>query len=343
MPPFFVSVANHRLLISFFISVATHKLLIRLLIAYEAILIAPHFAENPLKLFAHKTQINFFKTHLFFCNSHRNIFSMAGTSKMTNTSKAGARTPSHVRTPISKTTLGKTVVVTPGASAILPRAEMKCYCTSLRGRTEIVFTFEDRQGNPGFNYPFYRFCNNALNAKLVKGQARLNYVGWIRDPNEPTALKQGNESSTGFVPHFLCSITSLEESQVVQNTHDNRDKLGARIEKIWNSNTLQIEFKNPPGSINPRTRLAYCGDITPHDPDQVPYLSDFLTLAETLAYVKSCYLDPVTNDRLSNEELITDKGLVEKYFSPNLHEVLFRLYGPNRQQEDLLFDTDIFA
>ena len=72
--------------------------------------------------------------------------------------------------------------------------------------------------------------------------------------------------------------------------------------------------------------MQFAGDITPSQGvSHAPCLSDFLTIGDLMNCIGELY-NTEDGNRVPDSELVEDKGIMDHYFRPDLHDQVRRLY-----------------
>ena len=254
----------------------------------------------------------------------------------TSNKKQGAPANSvHIRSPLKKTRFATgtnpSVAVRIPSNAVGGRRTNKLTTTATKGGTEIIGKFTDKDGKPGYPVPFVDFLNDPRNATLVLEKAKVHDTFNLRDPNDPEEELRGPKTKSGFNPPYTCFISIFDDEQAAKNTAELRERWGKGICIINNSKAVQVgHYGNAPGTTKTTNQLEWAGDTTPAGPNNcnAPHLSDFMTIGKLMDMLGEMYKNNDTDERLSDEEIVKDNAIMEKYFSPDLRDRVEKLYTP---------------
>jgi hypothetical protein len=149
------------------------------------------------------------------------------------------------------------------------------------------------------------------------------------DSLDPCAVKQFAPKRPGGYPPkeqvFICFPTSADK-----NTPKMRQLQCESLCEFNNNPVIQKNYyRNTPGTINYNNIMTFDGDVTPQNPDDAPYLSDFLTIGDVMTVLGEYYKlgDQEQPTRPSDKQLVSDQKILDIWFAPKLHEKVKSLYG----------------
>ena len=248
--------------------------------------------------------------------------------------------PVHTRSPISKTTFGKSPSLKLSPTSSSPSYSLgkynKLYVTACRGGTEIVVTITDPSGqHSAFVKPLVTFFDDPHNGAFTKDKLRCHYVGKLRDPTDAQLYKLDPPTSTGFEPPYYFFVSFLDDNKVEKNTPDYREKLGKAFCITNNSRPVQTGYyHNKPGCVRANHCFEFAGDLTPPgDFTNAPYLSDYLTIGDLMGLLTQMFNNEETGAPLTDIDIAQDMDLLKKYYSPDLIPQVRKIYIPKKRDD----------
>jgi hypothetical protein len=188
---------------------------------------------------------------------------------------------------------------------------------------DIILLLE-RNGGPPFVYPTTTYLEN--HQDFMNHTLRLHHCMFKVDPYDPESqlevLAPGNRRK-----RFPVLVSIVDGDELVRNTPVNRRKLAEQFVAFFNHPENQRTYSYP-------TLAEYGGDITPQNEDNCPFLSQFLTIHDTMTVIQYAMAGVEglahIGDLPTANAVLQIEGVVEDYYSPNLHEKVRAKYSPNR-------------
>lgn len=172
----------------------------------------------------------------------------------------------------------------------------------------------------GYFPPLIQFCENPNNDRIAKDKCRINYTGWMADPNDISGHTYKEDPPRGrsqFRPRYSVLLSIMDDE--TKNTVENRAKWGEVICKLNNSDSMQQhKYGVPLGS--PKHKLQFGGDLTPAD-GGLPKLSRFMVLQDVMDLICNLHtrMDEETGEPrpVTPPEILEDPALLAKFFMPS--------------------------
>ena len=135
-------------------------------------------------------------------------------------------------------------------------------------------------------------------------------MGFEQHPDTHTSYRS-EITKTGFDARYLCFVHTLPEDKADKNNVANREKWAKNIIKLNNCPKIQNNYQY---GASP---LSYKGDVTPSNEDQLPPLSEFLTIRDTMEVIRIAF---TTKDKEKPEikDLLEDDNILSLYYSQEL-------------------------
>jgi hypothetical protein len=188
---------------------------------------------------------------------------------------------------------------------------------------DIILLLE-RNGGPPFVYPTTTYLEN--HQDFMNHTLRLHHCMFKVDPYDPESqlevVAPGNRRK-----RFPVLVSIVDSDDLGRNTPVNRRKLAEQFVAFFNHTENQRTYSYP-------TLAEYGGDITPQNEDNCPFLSQFLTVHDTMTVIQHALAGVEglahIGDLPTPNAVLQIEGVIEDYYSPNLHEKVRAKYSPNR-------------
>lgn len=179
------------------------------------------------------------------------------------------------------------------------RSQTRAVCTiGLRCGANLLWMEEN--GKPAYVWPILQHCKNDPNAARVNW--KIDYAGVKRDPKDPSRIYEfltNKRDGSGTVRRKLQNLFIRFPEGDKETGPEFRKKWGELMVQVYNSPAIQHEL------FGPNTLAYYAGDLTPKGEDaEAPYLSDFLTLKNTIDALEIAYGKDRTRDDIVNDNLL---------------------------------------
>ena len=229
----------------------------------------------------------------------------------------------HVRSPIRKAIFSSPATTSkpaPSAMAQATSVANKIFSVAIFGMMEVVLLFTDSTGEKGgWLYPLFEFIDLADNKKLKYKDLMCHWHGFLRSKTDPKKFHEDKATSTGFKVRHRVVVVSLTEEQAKNNKQHQRKRLAEGFCVINNSSKVQINYyKNRPGITKERDLLEYAGDLTPSDTDQLPKLSNYLTIGDTMDYICLSHSNETDGSNLTCFDVVANDDLLQQYYTADL-------------------------
>ena len=174
-------------------------------------------------------------------------------------------------------------------------------------RSDDIIALPERKNHPEIP-PYLATLENMFqwDPSLMTHGAKCDFVANQRHPGDPTSYYSRNSpKGSNPVKRLLFVFNVINPSD---NTAAYRAHLGRRLVRFINHNATQQKFRFP-------QLCHYGGDLTSLDdsPEDRPYMSTYLTIADTLEYMST---NPFCN--FSKEDLVKNNDIMAQYFHPDM-------------------------
>jgi len=142
---------------------------------------------------------------------------------------------------------------------------------------------------------------------------KVHYITYERsrdNENENRYDEPRRGSASQVKPWYTVFCLFVGKRLVDTNTAANRELWAKGICNLNNSPAIQRAYRY--GNNN---TLSFAADVTPVA-GPLPFLSQFLTIRETMEAIKIAYKDPVTNVLAAEEDIIDNLDILKLYYSP---------------------------
>lgn len=225
------------------------------------------------------------------------------------------------------------------------QAHMRVHVVAMQ-TPEILQLVTDKNGHGGYTHPVDQYSREKQNEHRVQVTCRIFRILYRRKPDDPFSyLEDPASKGSTYRPRHMVLVTVLQSDETEKTTDANLTALSERLVHLWNSTDMQRRFGNNPGTKNPRHTLTFSGILSPPggDVSQRPFLSDFLTVGDTMDLIAELYRDENTNDRVPLEDLVLDDVIMSKYFNPELIPEIRSRYRDAFDDEAIKFDKPLFS
>lgn len=194
-----------------------------------------------------------------------------------------------------------------------------------RGLTEFLFLITGKDGKAGYCMALIKFLMDIANAH-IRAQMKIHEIFKRRHPNDPTReLLDPPKRPGAYEPPYWLMMVHVNNP--AKNTPENRALAANGLCTLNNSRALQADgYGNNPGKPNNNNMMAFAGDITPSDSNNLPYLSDFLMVGDVMTVIGELFCTP-EGERLSDAAVTQNEEIMNHYFSPDLHALVRSLYA----------------
>lgn len=189
---------------------------------------------------------------------------------------------------------------------------------------QILLLITGKDGKAGYCMPLIRYLVCPTNAAL-RAQMKIHEIFKRRDPNDPTKeLTDPPKRIGGYEPPY--HILMVQVNNPIKNTLENRTKIANAVCTVNNSRVVQVDgYGNNPGKPNNNNMMAYQGDISPADPNNLPKLSDYITIGDVMSVIKELLSSP-EGQELTDVQVVQNQAMLDQFFSPDLHAKVRELY-----------------
>ena len=160
--------------------------------------------------------------------------------------------------------------------------------------------------------PLVDWMNEEDHKKMVFNQLQVHYKTWERHPHSEDMYKTDPPNTkSNFRPRYNIFIMFVPGEAMEKNTPENRERWAKGIMTLANSPAITHKYRFG------NNQVSYGGDTAPATKDKLPYLSEFLTLTDTMDAICKSYTDPKSGTEASALEIINDMEVLRKYYKEN--------------------------
>lgn len=179
------------------------------------------------------------------------------------------------------------------------RSHTRAVCTiGLRCGANLFWIETD--GKPAYVWPLIKHCKDDPNAARVNW--KIDYCGVKRDPKDPARIYEylsSKRDGSGSMKRILQNVFIRFPEGESEHGVEFRKKWGELMVQVFNSPGIQKDL------YGPNTLAYYAGDLTPKGENaETPYLSDFLTLKNTIDALEIAYGRERSRDDIVNDDLL---------------------------------------
>lgn len=175
---------------------------------------------------------------------------------------------------------------------------------------DFLITVTKQNGEPCYMIPIKSAQQN--DGSFFRSHLRINQVFKRRDPNDLNRHQEITNFRSGYNEHHTEFVGMLEPHEVEAFTGEKRMKCVEAFVHYMNHPDTKSMYKYP-------LVAEAGGDLTPQNLDNAPYLSDFLTLDDTMKAMRESMSDK-TGFFASIGECLENTEAMNSYFGPNAVE-----------------------
>ena len=192
---------------------------------------------------------------------------------------------------------------------------------------DIIALTRTNRNKHAYVTPLVKYLKNPDNGDFVKGRLGIHYIGWEVDPTNPTSYKEDFDPNKPLQPRYHVFINTVADDMVHKNTPANRKKFASRIISLNNNAKIQSKY------LYGGQLMVYAGDISAEDDSDAPPLSKYLTIGDTMDFVRTVYENLDTGEKPSITAVLNQQDWLNAYYSKDLIPKLKKLYG-HKDKED---------
>jgi len=184
--------------------------------------------------------------------------------------------------------------------------------TTCKTRSGDVVAQTRRGQMHAYIYPVVEWMGMKDHKKMVHDWMKVHFTGFERHPNNDEVFKVDPPSGKSKLePRYTLFVMFVPSDKESSNTAENRKAWANGIIALANSPAIQQKYRYGDNMV------TYNGDITPAAAEAAPYLSDFLTVNDTMTAICESYADHDTDVAAAAADIILDDTILDLYYRPH--------------------------
>ena len=181
---------------------------------------------------------------------------------------------------------------------------------------DMLLTITKRNNAVPYVYPVVDHINR--NPDLKRNMLHIEDIRYRVSPTDPTEHYM-IRSANGFSRRFYICVGTTDSNSAQLNNAVNRRAWAEQFVTFYNHPATQRRFTYP-------NHAVFAGDITPERDEDLPQMSQFLTIKDTMEIIRLLLSDN-PNQLMETADILNNDDIMNDYYAPNHRQLAREEFG----------------